>query len=242
MRERVFEAIVVGSVDVGESNRILRLLTAELGRISVIGRGIRSSRKRGGNGLDVGSRVRANLRAGRGDLARLGAVERLSGAQRARDDLAVLTLLLYACELCAGLAPENAPAPKLFGLLGHTLGLLEDARPPLGCVRMALEAKALTFAGLTPVLVHCAACGEPLDDEARFDPEHGGAIHPRCGSGEVVRRDVLVELEALRRLPMGEVKGRAWRHGSRWLLARFAEYHLGKPLRSRSMLETLEEM
>ena len=104
--------------------------------------------------------------------------------------------------------------------------------------RQALEAKALTFAGLLPQLVRCAACGEPITDAARWDPSAGGALHLACGQGDEVDPAGLRRLEALRRLPLAETFGHeSGAHSAGPLLGKFVEYTLGTPLKSRDAMD-----
>jgi DNA repair protein RecO (recombination protein O) len=166
-------------------------------------------------------------------------VERLSGPLRARDDVTRIALLGYGAEVCASLAPEGAPAEKLHGLLGAWLDVLEADGPPGPALRHALEAKALTFAGLAPALLVCARCGEPLEDPVVFEAEAGGGRHARCGTGTPVRSSGLAELDRLRRTPLAELATAQAPHVPVWLLSAFVVWQLGRPLRSRALLEAL---
>jgi DNA repair protein RecO (recombination protein O) len=233
-------AIVVGSVDVGESSRIVRLLTPSEGRISVVVRGARSSKRRWAGLLDPGTRLRADVKKGRGDLAVLANAELIAGPKRARDDLERLAQLAYGCEICAALAPEHHPAPKLYGLLEAWLDLVEAEPGPSPASRVALEAKALTFAGLAPALVRCARCQAVLDDPAMFDAAAGGALHARCGGGAPVLAAACAAVDGLRRTPLAETPAAPLPPGFRWLLSDFARWHLGHDLRSRGLLEEIE--
>lgn len=230
-------AVVVGSVDVGESSRIIRLLTAEDGRLAVMVPSARSSKRRWAGLLDAGTQLRVQPKQGRGDLPVLVNADLVVAAKRARTDIERLALLSYGCELCSALAPEHDPAPKLFGLLVSWLALLEGEAVPDLASRLALEAKALTFAGLAPMLVRCARCGELADHPAVFDVASGGMLHGRCGGGATVEVDDLLAIETLRRTPLAETPGRPAPPPFRWLLSDFARWHLGHALRTRGLLE-----
>ncbi|MBX2800938.1 MAG: DNA repair protein RecO [Myxococcales bacterium] len=233
------DGIVVGTLDVGEADRIVRLLTASLGRHSVLALRARASKKRFGGLLDPGTQLRLQRGRRRSGLEVVQSADRISGPDVARTDLMRITLVAYGCELCAGLAPEATPAPKLYRLLQVWLELLEGETPPTEASRLALEAKALTFAGLTPALVRCAVCSEDLDDPAVFDPEAGGALHARCGGGGHILAATAIELEALRRTPLADTPHHQVTSSSPWVLSDFVQHHLGRGLNSRGMLETL---
>ncbi len=234
--------IVVGGLDYGEADRILRFLTADQGRVSAMARRLRASKRRFAGVLELGNKVEIEWGKGRGSLASVKGVDLLSAPRLARTDLQRLAFLSWGCELCASLAPEGGRAEKLYGLLEVWLELLEREGPPPGVAsRLALEAKALTFAGLTPALTRDARTGWPLRDAAAgFDAEAGGAIL-WAGRGVKVKRQWLEVLERLRHTPLAETRDLgAPDRRAHWLLADFAEHHLGRALKSRSMLTVMD--
>ncbi len=233
------EAVVVGTLDLGESDRLVRLLTAEQGRVAAVARRARASRRRFAGLLEPGTRLEVTLSRGRGSLLVLSEGDRIAGPDHARTDLQRIALLGYGCEVCSSLAPEGAPAPKPFGLLVAWLDLIEGAVTPGDASRWALEAKALTFAGLTPALVRCAVCSHPIEDPAVFDAEAGGALHARCGGGRPVGAALLLELEALRRTPLAETPRHPASPGPEWLLSDFLQHQLQRRLASRGLLDAL---
>ncbi len=234
---------MVGHVDYGERDRIVRLLCPDHGRISALARGARGSTRRFAGALDLGNRVEAMLRPGAGELWHLQEASLLRGVEGLRSDLGRLSLMAYACELCAALAREHHPEPRLFGLLDTALLLLDaTSEPPAAAFRVGLEAKALTFAGLTPALDRCAVCAEALEGEAlAFWGERGGACHARCAPGApLVEPAWLRAIEEARRTPLRELIDRPLPAGPAWALAEMAEAMLGKGLRSRHLLASLE--
>ena len=238
------EAIVVGGLDVGEADRILYLLSGQLGRTRAVARGARKSKKRFAGKVDLGCRVQLSTRGRRGGLPAITDIELLSGPRYAREDLDRIALLTYGCEICASLAVEENPSPKLFGLLATWLLLLEGEGTPGSIVRIALEAKALTFAGLTPALQSCARCGQALDDPAVFDVDGGGGLHQRCGGGQAVRVQTLFAFDRWRRTPMRDLVDSDAPSPTEgmWLMSDFIRYQLGRAIRSRGLLEDLAQM
>ena len=238
------EAILVGQSDYRESDRIVRLLSAEHGLIRAVAGSARASRRRFGGSLDPGNRLSAILRRGRGALWHLEEVTLLDGRRHARADLDRLTLLAHACEAVAALARPDTPEPQLFGLLQVACLLIDGApQPPGAMFRMALEAKALTFAGLTPALVRCVECATPLHTGGpwTFDPARGGGLHDRCDrtGGRPVSQRWLRALETGRRTPLKELISARAPAGPSWLLAEIIEAHTEQPLRARGVLASL---
>lgn len=222
---------MVGGVDIGEADRVVRFLSPDLGRWAAVARGARSSRRRYAGMFDLGNRVRVDAKAGRGDLWSLRDAERVSGPRMAREDYDRLVALSYGVELAAALAPEHAAAERLFGLLCAFLENLEIDPP--AALRTSFESKALAFAGLGAVLDRCARCAGGLEGDLVFSLDEGGAAHARCATGRPVSRSDLDALQADLRRPMREAVARL---EDPWLLARFAEHQLGRRLRSLDLL------
>jgi len=246
-------AIVVGHVDYAERDRIVRLLTPDLGRVSCLARGARGSRHRYGGALDTGNKIQAVLRPGRGDLWHLGETTLVEGRSGARADLVRLTLLAYACELCAGLAREHHPEPRLYGLLDMASLLLDTmTAPPRAAFRAGLESKALTFSGITPTLTTCAVCNQADSDSADsssadsdpvgFDPTRGGRAHLRCQPGlRAVPIAWTLAVEAARQSPLRDLIDTDLPPGPPWALSDMIQAHLGRALNSRQILAPLEQ-
>ncbi len=238
-------ALVVGSSDYGDADRIVRLLTPSHGRLSALARSARKSVKRFGGALDHGNRVNVALRPGAGTLWHLDEAALVDGRLGARRELATLALFTYATELCAALSREHHPEPRLFGLLdmaGLLLSALSGSPGPL--FRPALEAKALTFAGLQPAFLRCAACDGPAEDPMVFAPAGGGANHRRCSPGEGFPVSVawLEAVEVGRRTPLKELIDLDAPPGPTEALAEAVEAHMNAPLRSRPVLAALNKV
>jgi DNA repair protein RecO len=237
--------LVLGHTEVGEADRVVRLLSSEHQRFSVFARGARHSGGRFGGLLELGVQLRAAFKPGRGELPLLSQAELVRAPLRAREDLRRIALLGWGCELVACFAPSGAAGAEggagrpWFGLLASLLARLEEPSSPGEALRLGFEAKVLAFAGFRPALVRCAASGQPLPESewVVFDVEAGGALVSRPGQGPRVRAADLAELEVLLHLPLQACRDRADPAPAvRWLLADLLEFQVGRPLRSRGLL------
>lgn len=233
---RELTAIVVGRQDYGESDRILRFLSPDEGKVSALARGAR--RRHGG--LDVGVRAVVRLRHGRGELETLVAGEVVDARIHLRDGLGRLTTAMYACELCGALAREAQAEPRLYGLCDMALTLLDaSSADPAPAFLLGLEAKALTFAGIGPVLDRCVACADGIEPMMGFSAVAGGLLHRRCGAGEAVTAAYAAALEFGRRAPLRDLLDAELPEGGRALLSDAVSAHLGRALPSRTVLDAL---
>jgi len=245
--------VVLRTVDYGESDRVVTLLTAERGKVSAFARAARASRRRFGGALEPFTLLHAEARERRGaDLISLESVvvERGFGAIRA--DLARIACAGYACDLARELVRDAEPHRDLLMVLVEYLARL-DAGPARPTALRAYELLALAAAGLMPRLAACALCGEALGREGRhaFDPSHGGALCAGCSprASPAAPRLAPATIAALARLQQGglalaEAEPLAPAAGveAREALSSFVEYHLGSRLPSRKFLDEIGPM
>jgi DNA repair protein RecO (recombination protein O) len=240
--------VVLRTVDYGEADRVVTLLTAERGKVSAFARAARASRRRFGGALEPFTLLHAEARERRGaDLLSLESVmvERGFGAIRA--DLARIACAGYACDLARELVRDAEPHQDLLALLVEYLARL-DAGPARPTALRAFELLALGAAGFMPCLAACALCGGALGAEGRlpFDPAHGGALCNACSAraSPAAPRLAPATLAALARLQAGglalaeaEPLTPAAGVEAREALSRFIEHHLGCRLPSRRFLD-----
>src|SRR5919204_4307116 len=136
-------AIVLRTVDYGESDRVVTLLSRERGKVSAFARAARASRRRFGGALEPFTLVRAEARERRGaDLLSLESVSVERGFGGIRADLARIACAGYACDLARELVRDEEPHEELFALVVDYLVRL-DAAPARPTALRALELAAL---------------------------------------------------------------------------------------------------
>lgn len=228
-------AIVLATLRYGDTSKIVRLATRDLGVQSAIAKGAFRPRSRFGAALQVLSDGQAQLYMKEGrDLQTLGAfdLQKLRvGLAAALDRYAAANALAEVMLRCAPAAPNTAA----FDVLRMGLDALEIAP------EVATEVIALRFLwqlvaalGFAPSLEHCARCAAPLDLQGgiAFSPRDGGALCPQCAMGLPVSRLTAEDAEGLRSLVAGEgelpVLDLPHAAAHRRLLARWVREHLGE--------------
>lgn len=152
------EAIVLGSVDYGESDRIVTLFTRGQGKVGAFARGARASRKRFAGALEPFTELEVRLRAGRGDLLRLESCSIRDAFLGLRGSLEGIVYAGHAAELCRELTREREPHEGLYELLpGYLRALAAGKATPDDL--LAFELQVLGEAGFAPRLDACARCG-----------------------------------------------------------------------------------
>src|SRR5512136_629137 len=123
------KAIVLRSLDYGESDRILTFLTDEFGKLKGIAKGARRSKRRFANALEPFSL--SNLlfsRRGRGGLALIEGSDVINHFAGIRTDLDRTLVAAYVAELADHFSMEGKKNLPLFDLLTDYLGFIESGQ------------------------------------------------------------------------------------------------------------------
>jgi DNA repair protein RecO (recombination protein O) len=245
-------ALLLRAVDTGESDRIVRLLVPETGRLTAVAKGARRSVRRFAGTLDLFNHLRVHVeRRGRG-LARLEQATLVRPFAPLRRDPRRFALGCYLLELLDRMAPEGAAradARRLFGFALAALGVVSE-RPPDARLRILLELRALEALGLRPELRCCVRCGAEVPARAggvRFVLAEGGPVCERCTRPEESSlRLGLATLRALEqglRLPLDGLHRLALAPAAlaeaRAVVGRFQRFHLGVELKSERFLDDM---
>ena len=178
----VVRGIVLRETDTKESDKILTLLTRELGKISVIAKGARSRRSRYGACAQMLTYSEWTL-SRRKDwyFAREGSTLELF--QGLRGNLEALALGFYLAELTEAVCPDGEASPELLRHLLNGLYALSALGKDPALVKAAFELKLLSLAGFEPLADACAYCGDPDPKAPLLDTVQGNLRCKDCGPG-----------------------------------------------------------
>ncbi|MHB8765929.1 MAG: DNA repair protein RecO [Deferrisomatales bacterium] len=196
------EAFLLQASPCRESDLVVVLLTSQHGRLSLVARGARASKRRFGGALDYFHLLRAEFRPGRSGLGRLAAVECLRPFDVSRAGVDAYWAGSHVLEVARLGSREGAPDDALFRLVEAALGALDRGSDPRSLARV-FQVKALGVLGYGLTAGACAACGAPW--LARPARRHGGAVRcaPCAGPGdEPLSAGALRTLEAADGLPL----------------------------------------
>lgn len=175
------DAVVLRRHDFGETDRILTLYTANLGKLRAVAKGVRRPISKLAGHLELFTHAHVMLAHGR-NLDIITQVETVSSFIGLREDLWRTSQAYYVAELLDRLTEERAENAALFRLLITTLDRIATVRRPDQAVRF-FEAQALGLLGYRPELRHCVTCQAPLEPRpATFSVADGGVICQSCPS------------------------------------------------------------
>lgn len=180
------DAVVLRAVDIRESDRILTFLSRDLGVVSALARGARSSRKRFGGalGLFTLSRLELSRKAG-AEIYTLHSADSQRAFLELAADMTALAHASYATELVRELTRPEQPDPGLFDLLVELYRTMSELGPSVMMLRR-FEICLLEEIGLGLVLDGCVSCGAADDadlaDGAVLDAARGGVLCSACAA------------------------------------------------------------
>jgi DNA repair protein RecO (recombination protein O) len=149
-------AIVLTRTDYGEANRILTLLTPELGKIRLMARGVRKIKSKLAGGIELFSISDITFIRGRGDIGTLisARLDRHYGNIVRQLDRVQLG---YEITKKINKATEDALEPAYFHLLEQTFIALDELNIPSQLVNLWFDAQIVKLAGYIPNLLSDAS-------------------------------------------------------------------------------------
>lgn len=240
------EGIVIRSVDYGEGNKIITLLTPDYGKQGIVVRGASKPKSRFGATAQLFTYGDYSYYKG-SSLGTLNNAEILDSFRALREGLEGPAYAAYAAELTDRAINDDEAAAYLFYQLKACLTALAEGKDPQIVLR-AYEMKIAVATGYEPALEECVSCGRP-DGPFKFSPLAGGALCYLCRH----RDSAALELESgvwkllrlfvpldLRRLGNVAVKP-ATKIQLQLAMRRWMDHHLGLKLKSQHFLDQLEK-
>lgn len=201
------DALVLRTYKLGESSKVVVLLTRDRGKVRAVAKGARGARPRYQSALEPLSEVRISLHGRQGaELYRLGQCELVRSAFRAGErGLDAALALGYFAELLDAFAQEGEAEDTVYRLALAVVGAAGGGTSVVMLARY-LEAWLLRLAGIYPPLDRCASCDAALPggDLAYHRTAHG-FVCGNCGpaSGPVLeQKDAAFLREVFRRSPV----------------------------------------
>jgi DNA repair protein RecO (recombination protein O) len=226
-------ALILHVMPYGETSKIVRLLTRDLGLQSAIARGARRARARTGPRLDLFAVGMATLVAkGTRELNPLAAFEVTEAHAGLGSDVTRFAAASALAELTLKCVPAE-PHAEVFAAVLAGLDAIEAASAGEADATALAACWGLVVAlGFEPALDRCAVCGAPLQGGVRFSAAQGGALCGAHGRGQGVTKLPSADRDALAALVAGRLPATPLdaRHAAahRRLLVAFIRHHVAE--------------
>jgi DNA repair protein RecO (recombination protein O) len=187
-------AILIRRLDYGDFDLILTFLSLERGKISLIAKSAKKSRKRFSGILELFSHLEIVVDTGKGrGLSVLQEADLKSPYSTIRNNIEKTSYASYWSELLYNWMEENQKQAYLYYLLKHALGQLDSGESAAAEISILFQMRLLHFSGHSPGLRQCARCQNNLDviqtNHVAFDIARGAILCDGCvaGSGGRIR-------------------------------------------------------
>ena len=234
------QGIVLRTYKLGETDRIVHLLTAGRGKLRAVAKGIRRPGSKFGGRLEPFSHVDLQLYEGR-SLDIISSAELITPFHQIRADFALSACGSTMVEGADRIAQEDQRAQGLFLLLLNGLRTLATNPSQPSLVLDAYLLRLASEAGYHPSLAACANCGAPGAHQV-FHIAIGGVLCPDCApaDSQPLAPGLVEYLTGLTNTPWDQLSGGLAteydaHHLSRRagaLVSSYLTYHLGRPLKA----------
>jgi DNA repair protein RecO (recombination protein O) len=205
-------AIVIRTVDFGETSLVVTLFSREFGKLGALAKGAKRLKGPFESALDLLALCRVVFLRKTSDALDLLTEAKLLRRFRPGKDLFRLYAGYYVAELLAELTDEDDPHPALFELADETLAaLIGDEPAPRRIIRFELG--LLRELGHMPSWEICVECGRTVPASGRIAFGHidGGVLCAACRAGK--KQVASVSAGTIRTLAeLADPLGHAWRH------------------------------
>lgn len=176
--------IILKRQNFGEADRIVTIMTEDLGKVRAIAKGVRKTLSKMAGHLEPFCLTRLELAEGR-NLNVICGAEVKEPFLEIRNDLAKTSLSFYMAEIIDQMTEEAEPHKEIFYLLQSVLEHANDAQEPL--LISYFELNFLEQMGFRPELFNCLKCNSEIEDAVNhFDYIHGGLVCGECGGANPV--------------------------------------------------------
>lgn len=150
--------LVLRTVDMGESDRLMTILTAEEGKITLSAKGVRSvkSHRMAACQPFCYSEFTVNSRGAKRILTETRLIENFYAI---REDIERFALASYLCEVTETVTVEDGEQGDILSLLLNCLYLIGNRQKELWLIKGVFEWRLAALLGFMPDLSVCAECG-----------------------------------------------------------------------------------
>jgi DNA repair protein RecO (recombination protein O) len=236
------DAVVLRGQKLGESDRIVTLLTRHHGCVRAVAKGVRKTMSKFGGRLEPFGHIDVQIAEGRGSLHTIAQVEGIDlYGRRFIEDYPRYTVASAIAETAERLTSiDEGPSLRLFLLTLGALRTLAAGEHGSSLVLDSYLLRAMGLAGWAPALTACAVCGKPGAHRG-FSVPAGGRVCSDCRPPGAAN-PAPATLELMAALAAGDwaiadAAGPAPQREASGLVAAHLQWHLERGLRSLPLVD-----
>ncbi len=177
--------LVIREQSVGESDRLITVLTARYGLVRAFSRGAKKTKSK---------KLAATALLAYSDFTFVKSRDAYSVEEalvkevffELRNDVEKTSLAQYFCELANEFCEEEFESEEILRLFLNALWLLKGDKKTPAFIKAVTELRLMTLSGYMPALVGCDTCGAYESEYMYFSPEKGKLYCKDCSpSGDI---------------------------------------------------------
>ncbi len=230
-------AVVLRTYKLGESDRIIVLMTEQHGKVRAVAKGVRKTKSKFGARLEPMSHVNLLLVQGR-ELDIISQADIVETIAPLVGDLDHITHGLALLEAVDQMSLEREPNEQLYRMLVGALRTVAERSGPL--VLPSFYWKLLSAEGIRPELDMCVRCNEADNPIVAFDMDQGGVLCRNCRTGAPLSSEALAIMRMILGGRMNEalsLEPSRYTHEVSSHATRALEHHIERRLRTVAMFE-----
>lgn len=171
--------IVVRETKINDADKMLTVLTSELGPVSVLAKNIRKNKSK--ISASAGFLCYSDfVLSGGPDVYYINQCSLIESFYNISDDIQKLALASYLGNITADLSPIGEPQPEAVRLFLNTLYVLANTEKNIFLVKTAFELRLIMCLGYMPDVFSCANCGKE-QYPFFFDIKNSNVLCNECG-------------------------------------------------------------
>lgn len=171
--------LVIKEQSIGESDRLITVLTAQYGLVRAFSRGAKKtkSKKLSATALMAYSDFTFNKTRDSFSVEEAMVKEVFF---ELRNDVEKMALAQYFCELANEFCEEDYESEEILRLFLNALWLLKSDKKSPRFIKAIVELRLISLSGYMPALIGCERCGEYESETMYFIPESGKIYCKNC--------------------------------------------------------------
>lgn len=172
------KGIILGETNFSEADKMLTILTPNLGKISCVAKGARRTQSRFLAASQLFAFSDMILYKGSGDTYYINSAEILESFYALRNSYDKLSCAMECTKFIKDITYENQDTVELMQLFLNTVYLISIGEKNFEQIEVTLKLKALALLGYMPNMFYCGSCGKK--EELNYYDIKSSAI--RCGN------------------------------------------------------------
>jgi len=199
------KGLILKEQNIGETDKLVAVLTAEEGIIRAFVKGAKSlkSKKMAATGLLCYSDLTIYQNKDSYIVDEAQTIETFFGL---RSDIEKLSLAQYFCELAIALVPENTESGEYLRVILNSLYFLSRGKRPAPVLKAITELRLISLSGYMPNLIACERCGAFETPTMYFDIENGLLYCDSCAGESALLPLSLGVVSAMRHIAFADLK------------------------------------